>query len=316
MSYLWKEQKLKFIVTADLHIKDKCPENRKGDYYGHVLNKFEQILKITKEENAILLIAGDFFDSPTVPYEVVKGVLSIIKKYEVPIYVIPGQHDLRYHSSGLNNTPLGLLHETGYTCDLTLPKFTIKGFIGAAWGEEPKAKANILVLHKMVTEEGPLWYGQEYFISAKELLKKYPWARIIISGDNHKPHVVEYLGRYQINCGSMMRSSKDQINYEPAIWGIDIIEGNLSSKIKIEKIPLKIKSPEKVFDFDKIQKDDMKKELKEEAQKRIENFINTLPKTELEKPNFKNSLQIVMKSMNPKDKIKNIVNSIMEKCEG
>jgi len=308
---------IKLIAAADLHIHDRKPENRTGDYFRQVLNKFEQIVKITHQEKASLLIAGDFFDSPSVSYNVVRSILAIIKKYKVPIYTISGQHDQRYHVSGLSNTPLGLLYETGYVNDLTLPINAEKGFIGASWGEEPKSEADVLVLHRMVTKDGPLWHGQENFISAKELLKQYPWAKVVITGDNHLPHLVNYLGRYQLNCGSMMRSSKDQIDHKPAVYQIKIIDdGDFTNKprIVIDEIPLVIEPASRVFDLNKIQKENIQKELTEDAQKKIENFINTLPVTEDEKPNFKTSLHTVMESIKPSEKVKSIVNSIMEKC--
>ena len=107
---------MKFIAAADLHIHSKCPENRKGNYFEQVMHKFEKLLTITMEhsDENLLVVAGDFFDSSTVPYKVVRLVMEKLIDANVRILAVPGQHDLRYHINGLDNTPLGILS----TCKL------------------------------------------------------------------------------------------------------------------------------------------------------------------------------------------------------
>lgn len=292
-----------FIAAADLHLTNQKPKNRKGNYTEQILNKFEQILQITinQTHSNFLIVAGDFFDSPTVSYNITRKVIKIIKKYNITILAIPGQHDLRYHQSGLKNTPLGVLVESGFVSIKNRPDITLAG-----WNEEPKEKADILVLHKMITEEFGLFPGHDY-INAKTILKQYPWAKLIISGDNHRPHLVKYKNRFQLNCGSMIRKNKDQIDYHPVVWGI-----NLSPKIKIKKIPLKILPSKEVFDFDKIEKDEVQEEIKQEAQELINKFIHELENEETTKLNFPEILQKVIQETKPKKEVIQKINEIME----
>lgn len=305
------------VAASDLHIHSRCPENRKGDYFGQVVNKFSELLGITIRYSTpkILLVGGDFFDSPTVPYKVVKRIIELIIESEVHIMVVPGQHDLRYHVSGLDNTPLGNLHASGHVEILTpkMSKTTYAGFsfVGAGWNEEPEDEADILVMHRMITKKGELWPGQTNYSSAHAIMRKYPWANCIISGDNHAPHVLRLNEgndghRLQVNCGSMVRSTKSQIGYQPRAYLIDM----LNWKAKAVKIPCL--PDEDVFDFDKIEIAEIKEESKKIAQEKIADFINTLPKNEDEKPDFKNILNDVIAHADPKQSVRDILSNTME----
>jgi len=77
------------VASADLHIHSKVPENRKGDYFGQVINKFSELLGLTIRYSPpkILVVAGDFFDSPNVSYTVTREVIKIIRESGVHIMV-------------------------------------------------------------------------------------------------------------------------------------------------------------------------------------------------------------------------------------
>lgn len=295
-----------FIATADIHITKQRPEKRKDNYLKTVLNKLEQIIQITKEQTHtnLLVVAGDFFDSPTVPYDVTRQVIKLIKKHNIEILTVPGQHDLRYHQTGLNNTPLGILTETGLVSTTNRTEFDMSL---AGWNEEPKKEAEILLIHKMVTEEFGLFPGHDY-TNAKQILKDYPWARLIISGDNHRPHLVEHKNRIQLNCGSVVRKRKDQIDYEPAVWGV-----KLGSIIGIKRFPLKIKPAKEVYDFSKIEKEENQEEIKNEAKKLIDKVIHDLGYDFSPENNSpKTVVQQIVNKINPTKQVKNKINEIME----
>jgi len=302
-----------FIASADLHIHSKTPKNRKGDYYGQVITKFAALLKITATYSVprLLVVAGDFFDSPNVPYKVVRLIMEMLIDANVKILVVPGQHDLRYHVSGLDNTPLGILSTSKLVTVLDpVNKVEINGvsFIGAGWDEEPLVKADVLVMHRMVTKKEELWPGQTNYSTAHAILRKYPWAKCIISGDNHLPHALRTKeNRLQINCGSLVRSTKTQTDFEPRCWRVNA--SNWSTK----SIKIPIEPAEQVFDFTKIIIEETKEENKKAAEAKMAAFIDTLPQTEKERPNYKNILQSVISQVKPKDSVKNIINETMER---
>ncbi len=310
-----------FIAAADLHIHNKVPKNRKGNYYNQVMTKFEHLLRITrrKSDNNILVVAGDFFDSPQVPYKVARLVLEVIQEYETNILVVPGQHDLRYHVSGLDNTPLGVL-ETAKAVTILKPKdnkvsFGGVSFVGAGWNEEPEEKADVLVMHRMVTKKGELWPGQTNYSTAHAIMRKYPWADCILTGDNHLPHALRIKGgkenfsdhRLQVNCGSLVRSTKTQINFQPRCWIIDI------HNWKAGPVKIPIEPAKDVFDFAQITIEEMKKESKEVAAAKIAEFVDTLPQDQKEKPNFKKILKNIVDQIEPKDSVKTIIRETMER---
>ncbi|MCP4371992.1 MAG: metallophosphoesterase [Deltaproteobacteria bacterium] len=302
-----------FVACADLHIHSKVPKNRKGDYYGQVLTKFGHLLRLTAKYSIpkLLVVAGDFFDAPNVPYKVANKVMAMIKESEVHIMVVPGQHDLRYHVSGLENTPLGVLQTSGQVEILTpkMSKTTYGGvsFVGAGWNEEPEEEADVLVMHRMVTKKGELWPGQTNYSTAHAIMRKYPWAECIITGDNHLPHALRWEGRLQINCGSMVRSTKSQIGFQPRCWLVD------TSTWKTKPLKIPCLPDEEVFDFNKITIEEMKEDAKAEAEAKIAEFIGTLPKNDKERPNFKKILGNVVDFAKPKTSVKNIINETMER---
>lgn len=310
---------MEFISASDLHITNKRPENRKDvDYSKTCFQKFNKLCKAASlTKNKVLVVAGDFFDSPYVPYEVTRTVIKIINQYKIKILVVPGQHDLRYHKKGLKNTPLGVLESAKAVSILSSKKvLKIDGvtFIGGGWEEEPKVNADIFVTHQMVTKEGPLWPGHTDYISAEAaLMKKYSWAKCIISGDNHKPHLLEKDERIQINCGSMLRKSKDQVKYKPSYVKVSISSKGVSCKF----VPYIIKPVKDVFDFEKIKREETLNKAKEEAVLKsdvsINKFIDSLPKNLADRPDFKSVLQQVVKSRKPTKSVKNLISDIMEK---
>lgn len=303
---------MKIVCCADLHFTAKIPKSRKAEYFEQALDKFNFILKETeKTESKILLVAGDFFDSPTVPYKVTKTVLELIKKYNVNMLVVSGQHDQRYHVSGLNNTPLGILKAANVLHVLKnneVYKFKGISFVGSGWGEDPEVKADIILTHRMIVKKDPLWPGQTNYSSAYAVLRKYPWAKCVVSGDNHLPHVLRTKdNRLQINSGSMMRSTKSQLNFQPRIYIVDC------SIWKVEMVKIPCLPFNDVFDMEKIVIEEMKEDSKKIAKEKIAKFIDTLPKNEYERPNFKHILNNIVEHIQPNEDVRNIINLLMER---
>lgn len=299
------------VGASDLHLTDKSPINRKDDYYATILGKFFQILKITQNtKHKRLLIAGDIFDSPTVPYDVARTVVRILLQFPaVSLFIVPGQHDQRWHKTGLDNTPLGLIAEYPNVFLLSNKAvFIIENttIIGAGWNEEPKDKADILVTHQMVVKKEKLFFDQEDYSTGIALFKKYPWAKCIISGDNHQPFKISYKGRLLVNCGSMVRSTKKQINHKPKVWIINTKKWTAKAK------NLSILKPEKAFDFDKIAKEEIKEEMKKNAEKEIDKFISSLPSSSKQKISPKKMLKYLIDQEKPHKRVKKLINQIME----
>lgn len=306
---------MKFIACADLHFTEKTPVNRKDDYLDAQLMKFSQILERAENENASLLIAGDVFDNVKTPYKVTKLIMDMIKSYGVDIYAVPGQHDLVYHSDGLDNTPLGILSTMK---QVTILSSKVKteitsgidevSLIGAGWNEEPQEKAHIIVMHRMITYKDPLYPGQTDYSTAAQTLHKYKSATYIVSGDNHQPFDMyqKGKGRALINCGSLMRKGKDQLGHAPCVWMID------TEAREHYPIYLKVKLNSDVFDLNKIKREETQDEIKNQAQEDIKKFVKSLDIGEQAKPRFENILTKVIAEVKPNTEVINIINELME----
>lgn len=301
-----------FAAISDLHNTNKRPKNRKDKSYLDVCyRKLDSILNICNGASA-LVIAGDFFDYPDVPRHIVTELLSMLKKAPFKILVVPGQHDLRYHTKGLNNTSLGNLIASGHVTLLSPDKVTtVRGieFVGRGWEEEITISGDVLITHQMVTRKGPLWPGHADFISAPALLHKYKAYSCIISGDNHITHSFETkVGQrqIQINCGSIMRSKKDQLNHKPKVWLID------TDGWKYESVDIPIDPPEKVFDYAKIELEETKQNAKDEAQEKIDAFIDSFEQPKGERIEFKTIVKKLVTQIKPKQSVVDIINNIME----
>ncbi len=319
-----------FASCSDIHFTDKVPENRTDTYVDDQFRKFESMLKVVRKKanSKLLLVGGDFFETVHSPYSLVYRIMLLLNKYkDIKIVGVAGQHDLRYHVSGLKNTPLGILVKAGYVTILSNNKPYVhrwdlsntkrrarKGggkisIIGAGWNEDPEAEADIVVTHRMVTYKKPLWPGQTDYSTAKAMLKKWPWAKCIISGDNHKPHVADFADSgLQINCGSLMRSTKAQVDHKPCVWLID------SADWGYRKHGLGCLPSEEAFDFAKIEKAEKQEEAKLQADKDMDEFISSLSVKDEERPKFKNVLKEVIKKRNPSQNQRAIINEIMEEC--
>lgn len=83
-----------FIYIADIHLSDKQPISRVDSVFDAGMYKFETVLKKAKELGAFVVCGGDLFHEPRVSYKVLNGVIDLLKKYEVEVYTVFGNHDL------------------------------------------------------------------------------------------------------------------------------------------------------------------------------------------------------------------------------
>jgi len=260
---------MKLLFTGDWHLRFKCPEMRLDEsYFETQAGKVKQITGIDFD---YLFQPGDFFDSVETPWFVIQHYLSEFRdcNFGDSLLTIPGQHDLRYHTRDIANTPLGVMEAGG---GLTIVKGMIKlgeevDLYSCWWGEQEipvpeKGRLNILLIHRMVIQK-KLWLGQTDFIYARDLLSQYPDYDLFVTGDNHQSFVEEDKGRYIVNCGSLMRSAIDQVDHKPVVYIYDI------EKRSLEQIYLKVESAEKVLNIRGA------KEVKERDEK-LELFIATL----------------------------------------
>lgn len=237
----------RFIVCADLHIDSRCPRYRKDNYWETVQEKLLWIVATANDRNARLIIAGDIFDSSKCTQKVVNTVIAIFKEAKYVPYVVAGQHDLKFHTD-IEETPFFTLISAGV---VRLIEGAYEEFTGVGFGQEvPEKHTKFLIIHKSITPDEPPFFLPDA-ISAVDAFSKYAGYTYIVAGDYHVPFVKQKksvrMNRYIINCGTMMRNTKDMKNYIPKIFEIDT-DANTVSEIEVPHEPF-----ETVFDTEAIE---------------------------------------------------------------
>jgi len=260
---------MNYLCVGDEHIRFQRPENRIDDFFFTQYEKIKWIFQFAKEHEAVILKAGDLFDSPKASHYLTSTYIDLYRKYRRPVFAVAGQHDLRYHTD-LKNSPFNVLLSAGLIKHASSEPFDCEEthIYGADWGQNvPKIKSkdyfNILIIHRMIipSKKEKLWEGQTDYTLADSLLGK--GFDLIVSGDNHRGFIIDSHKGTLINCGSVMRMTKAQINHKPFV----VLYNTMAKEYKQVFIPTK---PAKVvFDLKKLEED-------KEHDEKIEAFVKGL----------------------------------------
>ena len=299
---------MRVLGTADWHIRTDNPRCRNDeDYVAVQYAKSRWVLKtgLDLEVDAVL-IAGDIFDKARVPRWLSNMYLDLFRKFQrvgLRVVVCAGQHDQINHTKDLSNTSIGSLISSGVVYHGSTQEYQ-----ACDWGCDIDSVADrILVLHDTVVEHpGSIIKNA---ICVDDVFDKFK-NKWIVSGDNHTPFIVQKNARTLINCGSLMRQSKDQYDYKPAVWLLDTEKIDIRQNYKVERIPIPIKPSEEVFDLNLMDKDEDKAETKG----KIEAFIEAL-KEDHEEAIFDDNVDFVIEEYKPSVNIIKIMSRTMENAE-
>ncbi|MHB8171254.1 MAG: metallophosphoesterase family protein [Thermincolia bacterium] len=123
--------KLKLIYFTDAHIRGNNPRSRVDNFPDALKSKFREIFNLatnlayrrygsTPIEDVAIVCGGDLFDRPDPMYAVFGEFASVLAKSPVPIYVVPGNHEIYgYNLETLPRTALGVLSQVGLVKILT-----------------------------------------------------------------------------------------------------------------------------------------------------------------------------------------------------
>ncbi|MBM7623267.1 metallophosphoesterase family protein [Sporohalobacter salinus] len=106
---------MKILVLTDTHIRGTTPQNRLDDFPVTLKEKLLEVKDMIEQEGIdFVLHGGDLFDRPDTAPSVVSDFIQILRGFEVPIYIVAGNHDLYGHNpTTLSRTMLGLLNASG-----------------------------------------------------------------------------------------------------------------------------------------------------------------------------------------------------------
>jgi len=246
------------MFFTDTHIRGTTPKNRKDNLLETLEEKFKEILNLSKDYDVdFILHGGDLFDRPDISTSIARKFALILSKFTVPIYLIPGNHDMYGHNPNtINRTMLGLLDAiniinlVGEGEIVILEKDHIKvQLTGQPYVYDIDSTANrssYLVKDKLpgVNYSIHMVHGM---LLDKPFIKGIPFtliddikstnADITLAGHYHSGFgVINIDGKYFINPGSVIRitNSLREIERHPKVVIID-----LKDTITIDLIPLK-----------------------------------------------------------------------------
>lgn len=313
---LYKKPSVEMLyIIGDLHLRSQRPQGRVDDYAAAQEAKLLQVLEAAEKIGAAVLQPGDFFDGIDVPWSLVERYIRLIKECGVMVYCVRGQHDLRYHSRNVENTPLGVMSAAGavriagpegvaLTKDVTL--------FGCDWGERdvptPRGADDILLIHRMIVEETKLWPGQVDYVRADKFLRDNRF-RLIVSGDNHQHFTASWGGprsgtRYLVNCGSLMRMAVDQVEHRPTAY-LYHIDGQ-----QLMRRPIIVSPSDEVFDVERIEKS-------REKNRELDAFLEELGSKRDFGLNFLDNLRAALGGLSASESgVREIVEEVLDEEQG
>jgi len=200
------------IFTADWHLRDSVPICRTDDFWEAQWTKVNFVTELQERYDCPVFHSGDLLHHwKASPYLLSTALEHLPKDF----HTVYGNHDLPQHSIEL--TERSGVHTLEAGGGLTI-------LHGVHAGQEP-TKANgfdlcgyeTLVWHEGVWQGKCPWPGCEN-LTAEELLEKYDYFDLIVTGDFHKPCIARDKGRLRVNPGSLMRQAAEQIDFLPRVY--------------------------------------------------------------------------------------------------
>lgn len=258
MIYSKKVKVMKALLLSDTHIMATRPSGRVDDFIVAQLAKWGYIIDTAIQERVDCIIqAGDLFNTPTPSFSIISAMIRVFRKFDNPIYVIAGQHDMSMRSENLDRTALGVLELAGVITILNNTGICLEDenvcLYGHSFGSDyTELKNNVKKLHKKddsifkllavhdMIGNKELYPGQE-LTDAKRFLKVWKEFNVILCGDYHYPYNIEYNGRYIINTGCLLRlqRTKRDMKRKLHFYILDTTDDEILKRIDIPCSPYK-----------------------------------------------------------------------------
>lgn len=285
---------MKLLFFTDTHIRGTSPKNRKDNLPETLEKKLKEIKRIIEEYKIdFVLHGGDLFDRPDISVSVVSNFASILNSFNVPIYIISGNHDVYGHNPNtLNRTMLGLLdalkvvrivdkndtiylEKEGIKVQLTGHPYT--------YDIDDQSNRSYYIVNEIPQDVNYSIHMVHGMLLNKPFIEGIPYtliddikdtkANITLSGHYHSGFgIINTNGKYFINPGSLVRvtNSLAEIDRMPKVVLIE-----LNQSINIELIQLKSSSQGKeILDRQEIENHIFKSERLFEFKQSIDKAIN------------------------------------------
>lgn len=213
----WRNVMSKYIVTADIHLRNDRPVSRTDEDWIQVQKEIlDFIVSTSNKEKADIVIGGDLFNTSIVPVRIVNLFLQSMRNCKNKIYIMGGNHSLLHHQEGLiDDSSVGVLrYVDGNIIYLSSQEARTDG----RFEHIAEINDDIAIIHTLCFEtEDDIPYGSSA-THAQELLDKYPKYKYFFLGDNHTSFT--YKDRV-FNPGCPIVQNAGMIDYKPSIYIVD-----------------------------------------------------------------------------------------------
>lgn len=216
-------KKIDAIICADLHLREDTPICRIDNYWKAQERKVQYIRALQQKYQCLVFDGGDVFNQ----WKASPRLLAwAIKAMYRPI-TVAGNHDLPQHSLEMfHSSSLAVLEAAGVVRVNGVYEERGMTIHAVPWGEKiptirrgSKSYRRVLIHHVMTYDGNSPWPGAEKSVeNALGILDNAQGFDLVVTGDNHKPFVVEDRGRILVNPGSVMRMTADQVDHLPRVY--------------------------------------------------------------------------------------------------
>lgn len=215
------------IVVADLHLRytiPRCRGESQQEWLDHQRYRLREIVRVARNDS--ILVAGDIFHTPIVPVEIINMFIEEFGSASI-VYIMPGNHDLRYRDTSLKDTAYEVLNTL---CSVHGGPFvriqdTYAEVLYGADHAIGVVNDDLVAIHTLTFEsEKKVPYGVKEFETSESLFKKYSH-KFLIVGDMHRPFIAKKGGRVLVNCGSLTVQNKNEAEYEHGYTILDMEDG-------------------------------------------------------------------------------------------
>ncbi len=311
MPSLRKSDKVVAVLCADLHLASKPPRCRANepDWFEAMARSLKQIDDLAHSFNVPVICAGDIFDRWHSSPELINFALKYLPTH---MFTIHGQHDVSYHrGSDMFKSAYGVLlrthrirHLNSMPIGIGSPGVSVYGY---SWGEtiqEPavidKAHIKIAVIHKFIWGRSDTGYKGvleiEHISNYTKALKDYD---VAVFGDNHKGFIHRNSSCLIFNCGTMMRRTIKEFNYQPRL-------GLLYDNGFVEIVYLDTSDDKFIYNTNETESTD------DSAQ--FDDFISTLESMERDPLNFESVIRRYIKTC--KKEAAEVIMDVLEHYNG
>jgi DNA repair protein SbcD/Mre11 len=271
---------MKFLYLTDTHFRSERPAHRIDDIYKNQFEELGEVSNLVLEHDVDFIVhGGDVFHHNRPSHELVRDLIGWARYTNVPIYVVPGNHDLSgYNPNSISSVGLGVLFESELFIQLDEKVFAeekvyFKGVLPEVQPHNDEynldgrwdGHTRIIVSHNYISPT-PLMFP---YLPTKEVKTN---AHLFLLGHLHEPSDVTIGNTRFINPGALARWGIDEANRIPTVLLIEIENG----KIDVQHIPLSCaKKAEEIFDLTKVG-------AQKEKEDQLKSFMESLENTSFE----------------------------------